>query len=120
MSEFKEIQIDVQEKIVLGVLQCEDMDEKHTTDMQEKLTGESEQEQKLPVVLDMSKVTYMPSLSLGALISIMQKLKGNGQRFILTGLQPNVRDTLTACRLDKLFEIFDSIDDVLAGINEGL
>jgi anti-anti-sigma factor len=117
MSEIKEIKIELSDEMVLAELQCSDMDEEHTADMQEKISAAVEKSQ-LPVVLDMSKVEFMPSLSLGALISIMQKLKKNGQRFILAGLQSKVRETLTACRLDKLFEIFDSVDNVKASISE--
>jgi anti-anti-sigma factor len=117
MSEIKEIKIESSNEMIIAELQCSDMDEQHTTDMQEKISATAEQTQ-LPVVLDMSKVEFMPSLSLGALISIMQNLKRNDQRFILAGLQPKVRETLTACRLDKLFEIFDSVDDVKASIIE--
>jgi anti-anti-sigma factor len=86
--------------------------------MQEKLSAISEESEQLVMVLDMSKVEFMPSLSIGALISVMQNLKKKGQRFILAGLQSKVRETLTACRLDKLFEIFDSVDDVKANISE--
>ncbi|MHC4265426.1 MAG: STAS domain-containing protein [Planctomycetota bacterium] len=118
MSEFKEIKIGVSDEMVLAELQCSDMDEKHTTDMQEKLSAISEESEQLVMVLDMSKVEFMPSLSIGALISVMQNLKMKGQRFILAGLQLKVRETLTACRLDKLFEIFDSVDDVRANISE--
>ncbi|MHC4132644.1 MAG: STAS domain-containing protein [Planctomycetota bacterium] len=118
MSEIKEIKIELGEEIVVAELQCSDMDEEHTTDMQEKLSAISEKSEQLVMVLDMSKVEFMPSLSLGALISIMQNLKKKGQRFILAGLQSKVRETLTACRLDKLFEIFDSVDDVRENIIE--
>jgi anti-anti-sigma factor len=118
MSEIKEIKIELGDDVVLAELQCSDMDEEHTTDMQEKLSAISEESEQLVMVLDMSKVEFMPSLSIGALISVMQNLKKKGQRFILAGLQSKVRETLTACRLDKLFEIFDSVDDVRANISE--
>ncbi|MHC4187015.1 MAG: STAS domain-containing protein [Planctomycetota bacterium] len=118
MSEIKEMKIELGDEMVLAELQCSDMDEEHTTDMQQKLLAISEKSEQIIIVLDMSKVEFMPSLSLGALISIMQNLKKKNQRFILAGLQSKVRETFTACRLDKFFEIFDSIDDIRANISE--
>lgn len=60
---------------------------------------------QLPVILDMTNVGYMPSLSLGGLVQLLQSFKSRGQRLVLSGLQPLVRETLAITRLDKLFEI---------------
>lgn len=112
MSELNPIQISVSEKMILAVLQCDQLDECHIQDMQSKVTAAAGQALHLPVVLNMSKVAFVPSLSLGALVTLLKICKQNNQRLILTGLQQVVRQIMTTCRLDRLFEIYDTLDDV--------
>jgi len=117
MSEFKSIQITVDEKMILAALQCDQLDEDYIQDMRSKVTAAAGQAPNLPVVLDMSQVTFVPSLSLGALVGLLNVCKKNNQRFILAGLQPAVRQVMTTCRLDRLFEIYDTIDDIKVRLN---
>jgi anti-anti-sigma factor len=112
MSQVNPIQITVSDKMILAVLQCTQLDEEHIQDMQTKVTAAAAQAKHLPVVLDMSQVTFVPSLSLGALVTLLKICKQNNQRFMLTGLQAVVRQVMTACRLDRLFEIYDTLNDV--------
>lgn len=62
---------------------------------------------KLPVILDMAKVSFVPSLSLGGLIRLSQEFKARPQRLVLAAVQPNVRETMAITRVDTLFEIID-------------
>jgi anti-sigma B factor antagonist len=117
MSELKPIQITVSDKMILAAPQCDQMDEVHTQDMQSKVTAAARQSPRLPVVLDMSRVSFVPSLSLGALVTLLKTCKQNNQRFMLAGLQPPIREVMTACRLDRLFEIYDSLDDAQARLS---
>jgi anti-sigma B factor antagonist len=75
-----------------------------------------QEHEHLPVVIDLAGVGMLPSVSIGALIQVSQVAKGNGQRFLLTGLSPNVRDTLRICRLDRVFEICDSREAAIAAL----
>jgi anti-anti-sigma factor len=68
---------------------------------------------ELPVLLDLTKVHFMPSLSLGGLVQLLRDFKARGQRLVLTGLQPIVRDTMAITRLDRLFEIQDDASSLL-------
>jgi anti-sigma B factor antagonist len=70
----------------------------------------------LPVVLDLSLVNYVPSLALGTLVMLMRHLKNSNRRFMLVGLQPDVRTVLTITRLDKLFEIHPNLPEALKTI----
>lgn len=70
----------------------------------------------LPVIVDLSGVIMLPSVSIGALITISQLLKESGQRLILAGLSPDVRQTLAICRLDKIFDIRPTRDDALEAL----
>lgn len=108
MSELNEAKISTMDSHILVALQCAKLDEEHTQDLQAKVSAAADQSPEIPVIIDMSAVGFMPSLSIGALVAILQQTKQRNQRFILTSLDETVRQVLAMCRLDKLFEIHDS------------
>ena len=67
-----------------------------------------------PVVVDLSKVSYIDSSGLAALIEAMQKVVKYGGKFALAGLQENVRPIFEIARLDQVFRIFPDTDSALA------
>ena len=110
MSELKEIELKKLETFLLARPRCTELDEQHTSDMQKKIQEAAEQAPEHPIILDMSEVHLLPSLSIGVLVSLLQDTKQRQQRFILIGLQPEVRQTLAISRLDKVFEIYDAVE----------
>jgi len=64
------------------------------------------------VAMDMAKVGFMPSVSLGGLIQLSQLFKSRKQRFLLVGLQPGVREMLVLTRLDRVFEIRAGLSEI--------
>lgn len=116
MSENEVLQVHPHDEIVWTEVRCAEMDENLTRKMQEELLEAAAKVRELPVVLDVSKVTFLPSLSIGALVSFLTEFKQAGRRFLLVGLQPPVREVLAVTRLDKIFEIYDGVDDALEQI----
>ena len=110
MSELKQIELTKLETFLLAKPQCTELDEQHTSDMQKKVQEAAEQAPGLPIILDMSEVHLLPSLSIGALLSLWRDVDQRQHRFILIGLQLEVRQTLATCRLDKIFEIYDTVE----------
>ena len=111
MSQTPEIVIETTEGLILGTIECSQMDDEHAKTVRTEVARAAEQAPGLPVVLDMSKVQMLLSISIGLLVALLQQFKAEGRRFILAGLQPKVRETLAICRLDKLFDICDSVDE---------
>lgn len=66
------------------------------------------------VVVDLSRVTYIDSSGLAVLIEAMQNVEAYGGKFVLAGLQENVRPILEIARLDQVFIIFPHVDAALA------
>ncbi|MFC1652461.1 STAS domain-containing protein [Planctomycetota bacterium] len=108
MSQLNESTIKTADSHVLVQLQCAKLDEEHTQDLQDKVTAATDQSPELSVIIDLSTVDFMPSLSIGALVAILQQTKKRNQRLMLTNLNDTVRQVLAMCRLDKLFEIYDT------------
>jgi anti-anti-sigma factor len=62
------------------------------------------------VVLDMSRVQIVPSLGLGALVQLSNKCKARQQRLKLAAVQPQVRQTMSITKLDRILELVDSVE----------
>ena len=68
------------------------------------------------LVVDLSAVTYIDSSGLAALIEGMQNVDAYGGKFILVGLQENVKPIFEIARLDRVFIIFPDVDAALAAL----
>src|SRR5438874_1095882 len=66
------------------------------------------------LVIDFSRVTYIDSAGLAALILAMQEVEAYGGRFFLAGLQETLRSIFETSRLDGIFPIFPDVDAALA------
>jgi anti-anti-sigma factor len=91
--------------MVVVHLQPEKIDEKNLPDIHEAVVKAGTDSPQLPVIVDMARVDFMPSMSLAGLIRLLQLFKSRKQRLVLVALQPGVRDTLVVTKLDRLFEI---------------
>lgn len=69
------------------------------------------------VVVDLSNVEMMTSQGLGLLIKHAERI-GGPERFLLSGLQPRVRDIFQALGLDQFFVIVDSVDRALRMLSD--
>jgi len=58
------------------------------------------------MVLDLSKLTYLPSPGLSALIRTNKAVRANAGRLRLAAVPPAINEVLTATRLDLIMPIF--------------
>ena len=68
------------------------------------------------LVVDLAKVTYIDSSGLAVLIEAMQNVEAYGGKFILAGIQDNVKPIFEIARLDQVFIIFPHVDAALAAV----
>lgn len=69
------------------------------------------------MILDLSKIEFLDSSGLGALVQISKKLKdANLTLHIVTNAR--VTQTVKLVRLDKFLSLHDSLDDALKNINQ--
>ena len=62
------------------------------------------------VILDITNVQFLPSLGIGTLVKLQTELKKRQQRLLIAGVHANIRKVLAITRLDKLFDLNDSLD----------
>lgn len=67
------------------------------------------------VVLDLSQVTFVDSSGLGAIVAAM-KLASDGRRLELAGLGRTVAKVFALTRMDRVFTIHDTVDQVVLGL----
>ena len=79
----------------------------------ESLTAMIRKEPKR-VVIDLSRVTYIDSAGIAALIVAMQEVEAYGGKFFLSGLQETIRLIFQTSRLDRTFRIVPNVDAALA------
>ncbi|MBR9843382.1 MAG: STAS domain-containing protein [Rhodobacteraceae bacterium] len=65
------------------------------------------------VVLDLGQVNFIDSSGLGAIVAAMKQL-GPNRRLDLAALNPNVDKVFRLTRMDRVFHIFDTLEDALA------
>jgi anti-anti-sigma factor len=66
-------------------------------------------------VIDMSKVSFMDSASIGCLMDFYRKTKSAGGRIHLAAVQPRIDTLLAIAKAKTLFGIYANVEDARAG-----
>lgn len=69
---------------------------------------------RVPIVLDMSRVKFAPSVALGSLVHLSKSFRLEGRRVALIGVDHRVRGTIRVTQLDKVLEIHDTVAQLLS------
>ncbi|MEM8835851.1 MAG: STAS domain-containing protein [Planctomycetota bacterium] len=67
------------------------------------------------VVVDLCEVPYMDSSGVATLVEGMQIARKQSTDLVLAGMQDKVRSIFEIARLDRVFRIVDTVDEVSAG-----
>ena len=71
-------------------------------------------EQADQVVLDLSKVAFMDSTALGALLSCLRLMKAKGGSLRVASLAPDVKKLFSMVMMDRVFEIYPSAETAIS------
>ncbi|HEC14374.1 MAG TPA: anti-sigma factor antagonist [Rhodospirillales bacterium] len=69
---------------------------------------------KASVVVDMSGIGYIDSSGVASLVEALQTARKGGTSFSLAALSDGASRVLQLARLDKIFTIYDALDEALA------
>ena len=67
------------------------------------------------LVIDCSDLTFVDSSGLGSLVAVLRTFNKQSATIRLAGILPEVRSIFELTRLNKVFDIFNSVEDALAG-----
>lgn len=70
----------------------------------------------MPFIVDLAKVGFLSSLSLAGLVRAALDFRDRGQRLILVGATPEVRNVFEVTRLGRVMEIRDDVNAALQAI----
>ena len=70
------------------------------------------------LVVDFSRVNFVASSGLKALIAARRKIRVTGGDVALVGLNPQVREVLEMTGIDRLFGLYATVAEAVAGIRE--
>ena len=65
------------------------------------------------VILDLSQVSFIPSMALGLLVDINKRCKARQQELKIAGLKPSLRQVFSITRLDRIFQFVESVEKAL-------
>lgn len=66
------------------------------------------------VVLDFTAVTFIDSSCLGALVSLARGIRERNGDFRLAGLSEHTRSIFQITRMERVFKIFNTVDEAVA------
>jgi anti-sigma B factor antagonist len=82
--------------------------------IRERLLAVASEEQPV-VVLDLSELTFVNSIGLGAFVTAHVRCRNRGGALKLAAPRENVRSMLELTKLTRLFEVCDSVEAAIGG-----
>ncbi|HCX00662.1 STAS domain-containing protein [Pantoea piersonii] len=76
------------------------------------------QQGETALILDFSRVDFIDSSCLGALISLLKLLSGKGQ-LVICALNSNIKAMFSLTRMDRVFTLCADRSEALAALNGG-
>jgi anti-sigma B factor antagonist len=104
-------QVDWVEKSAIVVIAGE-INLSQTTRFQDELTSVLT-EKPDRVILDLAGVSYMDSSGIASLVKMLSRVRATGATMHLVGASARIRSLFEITRLDNVFDIHDSREDVL-------
>ena len=86
------------------------LDELCIMEIQEELSRLVDQSPGLKLVLSFKNVEHLSSAALGMLITLRKKVEEGGGKLRLSDINPQIFEVFKITRLNKVFDIFPSID----------
>lgn len=68
------------------------------------------------LVVDLSHVEFFGSSFIETLFRLWSRLNGRQGKFALCGLSPYCREVIMVTNLNRLWTIYDSVDEAIAGV----
>jgi stage II sporulation protein AA (anti-sigma F factor antagonist) len=109
------VQIEISGSAIIARVQVKLLDDKELKLLSQMIDQTAGTGGITVVVVDMSRVHFVPSLGLGVLIQMSAKCKARQQRLKLAAVLPSVRQVFTITRLDRVLELTDTVETALEG-----
>ena len=92
-----------------------DIDAYHSGDFKKSVKEKIKEESFKVMIIDLENVPYIDSAGLGTLVSILRDTRTEGKELRLSGLRQNIKRIFEMTRLDKVFQIYETLEEALMG-----
>lgn len=110
------LQIQSDPRATIATIQCREFDFQRTTQFKTESAAAAGGPPRLPLILDLANVGYMPSLTLGALVELRNRFAQEHRQLTLVGLQPAIIKLMQASGMLGLFDVRTSIDEAITAL----
>ena len=100
-------------RFIVLQLKVPNMDVEACNQMQVLLKEHLETHGGLPVILDLTHAKFLPSLAIGALVSMKKDISECASELTIAGLMPNIRRALELSHLDRVFRLVDHLEQAV-------
>jgi anti-sigma B factor antagonist len=70
------------------------------------------------VVIDLSGTEFVDSMAIGAMLGVARRANGWGGWVRMVAPRPNIRHVLAATGLDKVFGLYDTVDQAISHVDQ--
>jgi anti-anti-sigma factor len=110
------LSIQPHERVVLGTVLCRELEHEATRKLQAELESALDAAPTLALVLDLSRVEFMPSLALSLMVKVHKSLVQGGRKCVLVGVHPLVHDAIRATALDRFLVLRGTVEEGLQSV----
>lgn len=107
-----EIAIEDVEGVAVGVVPIDELDASNAAEFKRDIAPVLAAHSRL--VLDLSRMRFIDSSGLGAMLSCLRQLSGKGGDLKLCGLSKQVRALFELVRMHRIFDIYATRDDAVS------
>ncbi|MBK8270014.1 MAG: anti-sigma factor antagonist [Planctomycetes bacterium] len=114
MSEAAVTQVMPHDQVLLIAVTRRTLDDVSTAELVESVSTLAAEKHMVPIVLDISRVKFAPSVALGSLVHLSKSFRMVGRRVAIIGVDPRVRGAIQVTQLNKVLEIHETVAQVLS------
>ncbi len=115
MNQQTMLQIQNDPRGTIVTIMCREFDFQLTNQFKAEMAGATGGgNAKLPLVLDLTNVGYMPSLTLGALVELRSRFAREQRKLTLAGVQPAIVKLLQVSGMLNLFDIRNNAQEAMS------
>ena len=114
MSDELVTEIQAHDQVLLVAVHKRSLDEASTRQLVDDVLTAAGRTPRVPIVLDLSRVRFAPSVALGSLAQLGKSFRLDRRRIALIGVDRRIVETIRVTQLHQVLEIHDTLEQVIA------
>jgi len=114
MADESVTEIQADDPVLLIAVHKRSLDEASTRRLVDDVLTAAGRTPRVPVVLDLSRVRFAPSVAVGSLVQLAKSFRLDRRRIALIGVDRRIVETIRVTQLHEVLEIRDNVEAVIA------